>query len=109
MFLDIDAQYRLPHLVRVYAHYPKEDLARAIDKIKKRLGGDNYKHAHEALEVNDFTQVAAITLHYYDKAYVHGLYKRAPEQIHELIITTLETSIQTDAVMAHPLCQTRFS
>lgn len=109
LFLDIAAEYRLPYLVKVYAHYPKEDLAHAVGKIKKRLGGDFYKSALEALEVDDFTQVAAITLHYYDKAYVHGLYKRAPEQIHELIITTLETSIQTDAVMAHPLCQTRFS
>lgn len=109
LFLDIAAEYRLPYLVKVYAHYPKEDLAHAVGKIKKRLGGDLYKSAIEALEVDDFTQVAAITLHYYDKAYVHGLYNRAPEQIHELIITTLETSIQTDAVMAHPLCQTRFS
>ena len=103
LFLDIDAQYRLPHLVRVYAHYPKEDLARAIDKIKKRLGGDHYKHAQESLESGDFTQVAAITLHYYDKAYVHGLEIRTAEQIHRLVLETLEPTIQADAVMAHPL------
>lgn len=103
LFLDIDAKYRLPHLVEVYAHYPKEDLARAIDKIKKRLGGDHYKHAYEALEVDDFTQVAAITLHYYDKAYVHGLEIRATEKIHRLLVETLEPIKQADAVMAHPL------
>jgi len=103
LFLDIDAHYRLPHLVRVYAHYPKEDLARAIDKIKKRLGGDHYKHAQEALESGDFTQVAAITLHYYDKAYVHGLEIRTADKIHRLVLETLEPTIQADAVMAHPL------
>ena len=103
LFLDIDAQYRLPHLVRVYAHYPKEDLAHAIEKIKKRLGGDHYKHAQEALESGDFTQVAAITLHYYDKAYVHGLEIRTADKIHRLVLETLEPTIQADAVMAHPL------
>lgn len=109
LFLDIAAEYRLPHLVEVYAHYPKEALAHAVGKIKKRLGGDLYKNALDALEVDDFTQVAAITLHYYDKAYVHGLQKRLPEQIQEIVINTLETSLQTDVVMAHPLCQTQFS
>lgn len=109
LFLDIAAEYRLPHLVEVYAHYPKEALAHAVGKIKKRLGGDFYKSALEALEVDDFNQVAAITLNYYDKAYVHGLLKRSPEQIQEIVINTLETSKQTDAVMAHSLCQTRFS
>lgn len=103
LFLDIDATYRLPHLVEVYAHYPKEALARAIDKIKKRLGGDHYKHALEALDTGDFTQVAAITLHYYDKAYVHGLENRAPEKIHRLVVETLEPNVQADAVMSHPL------
>jgi tRNA 2-selenouridine synthase len=109
LFLDIAAEYRLPHLVDVYAHYPKEALAHAVGKIKKRLGGDFYKSAIEALEVDDFTQVAAITLNYYDKAYVHGLHQRTPEQIQEIVIHTLETQAQTDAVMAHPICQTTFS
>ncbi len=103
LFLDIDAQYRLPHLVEVYAHYPKEDLGRAIDKIKKRLGGDHYKNAQEALETGDFSLVAAITLHYYDKAYVHGLENRAEEKIHRLVVETLVPTLQADAVMAHPL------
>jgi tRNA 2-selenouridine synthase len=103
LFLDIEAQYRLPHLVDVYAHYPKEELARAIDKIKKRLGGDHAKDAHEALEMDNFSEVAAITLHYYDKAYVHGLEIRATEKIHRLVIATCDPNLQTDAVMTHPL------
>jgi tRNA 2-selenouridine synthase len=103
LFLDIDAQYRLPHLVEVYAHYPKEDLSRAIDKIKKRLGGDHYKNAQEALETGDFSEVAAITLNYYDKAYVHGLEIRAKENIHRLVVESCDPLVQTDAVMAHPL------
>lgn len=103
LFLDIEAKYRLPHLVDVYAHYPKEELAHAIDKIKKRLGGDHAKNAHEALEIGNFSEVAAITLNYYDKAYVHGLEIRATEKIHRLVLATCDPHLQTDAVMAHPL------
>ncbi len=105
LFLDIDAAYRLPYLVKVYAHYPKEALAHAVGKIKKRLGGDHYKNAMEALEQDDFKKVAALTLHYYDKAYVHGLEQRPKEQIQQLVLQTLDTHEQTDAVLAHPMCQ----
>ena len=38
LFLDIEAPYRLPHLVEVYAQYPKELLAQALEKIKKNQG-----------------------------------------------------------------------
>jgi len=92
--------------VEVYAHYPKDELAHAIGKIKKRLGGEHYKNALEALAVDDFTSVAAITLHYYDKAYVHGLNKRTKEQIQQISLDTLDTKLQADAVMAHAICQT---
>jgi tRNA 2-selenouridine synthase len=106
LFLAIDAVYRLPYLVEVYAHYPKDELAHAIGKIKKRLGGEHYKNALEALAVDDFTSVAAITLHYYDKAYVHGLNKRTKEQIQQISLDTLDAKLQADAVMAHAICQT---
>ena len=103
LFLSIDAQYRLPHLVDIYAHYPKTELAIALDKIKKRLGGDHHKNAMDALEHDDFAEVAAITLHYYDKAYLHGLHLREPEQIHTLTINSLDTAVQVAAIMLHPL------
>jgi tRNA 2-selenouridine synthase len=103
LFLDIEAMHRLPHLVDVYAHYPPEELAHAIDKIKKRLGGDNFKNAHEALEAKNFSEVAAITLHYYDKAYVHGLEIRDKTKISRLVLETLDPIAQADAVMAHTL------
>ena len=64
-----------------------------------------YKKELEALKEDDFSQVAAITLNYYDKAYVHGLNKRTEEQIQVLVLNTLDKNLQTDAVLAHPICQ----
>jgi tRNA 2-selenouridine synthase len=99
LFLDIEAKHRLPHLVEVYASYPKEMLAQALEKIKKRMGGQHYQEAVLALENNDFSLVADLTLHYYDKAYLHGLEQRKEASIRKLVLNTLETKSQTDAVI----------
>lgn len=103
LFLDIDAEFRLPHLVSIYAHYPKVDILHALTKIKKRLGGQHFQAAVIALSENDFKRVAEITLEYYDKAYLHGLVQRNDDQIHRLPIYSLDTQQQTDTIMAHHL------
>ena len=101
VFLDIDPKYRLPHLVNVYASYPKEDLAKALGKIKKRLGLDRYAIAMEALEAGDFSLVAEITLHYYDKAYMYGLGQREESKITRIEVKTLDPIEQTDQLLAY--------
>ncbi|MHA8101055.1 tRNA 2-selenouridine(34) synthase MnmH [Aquirufa nivalisilvae] len=101
LFLDIDAQYRLPYLVKVYAQYPKEMLAEAIEKIKKRLGGQHYQRALACLDLGQFEEVAAITLQYYDKAYLHGLEQRDRQNIQRLEIHSLDTQIQVEAIIPH--------
>jgi tRNA 2-selenouridine synthase len=101
VFLDIDAVYRLPHLVNVYASYPQEDLAKALGKIKKRLGLDRYATAMEALEAGDFSLVAEITLHYYDKAYMYGLGLREESKITRIEVKTLDPIEQTDQLLAY--------
>ncbi len=101
VFLDIEPVYRLPHLVNVYASYPKEDLAKALGKIKKRLGLDRYAIAMEALEAGDFSLVAEITLHYYDKAYMYGLELRDESQITRIEVRTLDPVEQTELLLSH--------
>jgi tRNA 2-selenouridine synthase len=90
-------------LVKVYAQYPKADLLVALEKIKKRLGGQHFQRAVECLEINDFSEVAAITLNYYDKAYLHGLMQRDDARIDRLEIETLDTNLQVNSVLAHDL------
>ena len=101
LFLDIEAVYRLPHLVEVYVQYPKEMLAQALEKIQKRMGGQHFQEAILALENDNFSLVADLTLHYYDKAYLHGLEQRAETSIRRLEMATLNTKSQTDAVIQH--------
>jgi|AntRauTorckE5430_2_1112549.scaffolds.fasta_scaffold00784_7 tRNA 2-selenouridine synthase len=63
--------WRVDHLVDNYARYPKEELAAAFGRIQKKLGGQHFNTALEALETGDFATAARIALVYYDKAYNH--------------------------------------
>ena len=98
LFLDIDAIYRLPHLVDVYANYPKEMIIGSLDKIKKRLGSNWHKSAVEALEEGDFYEVGKITLTYYDKAYLYGLEQRESATVKTVIVESLDPKIQLEVI-----------
>ena len=88
-FIDISKQERAKFLVYEYACFDDNHLAKAINGIAKRLGGDNLKAALEALEVKDYYRVAMITLQYYDKAYLNGVSCREPEMIQRIPLSTV--------------------
>lgn len=67
---------RVERLVKEYGQFDSKELAAAIQKIGKRLGGQHAKAALEALEKNNLEEVASILLTYYDKAYEIGISKR---------------------------------
>jgi tRNA 2-selenouridine synthase len=75
IFLDIARELRARHLVKDYASYDQEALKACVYKIEKKLGGSRTREAVEAIDRKDYYQTAMITLHYYDKAYMHSLEK----------------------------------
>lgn len=87
--VDIPAIIRVQRLVKEYAHINDDQLAMAIAKQEKYLHGDT-KKALEALKEKDYHTAAAISLSYYDRAYLKGLKKRNPE-------TIISISIEKDA------------
>jgi tRNA 2-selenouridine synthase len=74
-FLDIPREERARFLVKHYAVHEKEALIACVHKIHKKLGGDRAKLAIESIEQQDYFSTAMVTLHYYDKAYMHSLEK----------------------------------
>lgn len=91
LYLYLSLEKRIDYLVNVYGKYPKENIQKAIDKIKKRLGGLAYKQASEALLNNDLKKTAAIILQYYDAAYYYNSYKREDKStIHHIKIDSDE-------------------
>lgn len=79
-FLDWSLEARIEFLTAEYKA-PKEKMLQNLAAIKKRLGLERFKEAVTALEAGDMAQVCSIILHYYDRAYTHGLSMRKPETI----------------------------
>lgn len=79
--IEIPLQERLNYLVKEYGVFSKEELASAIQRIGKRLGGQHVKRAITAIEEGDFKTAFEICLVYYDKTYNFGEEQRAKEKI----------------------------
>lgn len=92
--LIMDVKTRMPRLLKEYSQYPAENLKFSVQKISKRLGGDNTKESLESIESGNFERAIEITLHYYDKTYMFGL-KRRPENN----VTYMETD--TDDIVVN--------
>ena len=77
VFLEIPRKERVKHLVEEYANCPKKDLIDSIERITKRLGGENTQIALQSIHDNNFEETANLALTYYDKYYLRGLNNRA--------------------------------
>jgi len=71
--LEIPFEVRVQRLVADYSGCDMEGLKESIIKIERRLGNEATKKSLEMLAMNDYAEVARITLRYYDKTYLHGL------------------------------------
>lgn len=90
MYMDIPFKERAKYLTESYGKYDREELKAAILRIGKRLGGQHVKHAIEAIDNGDLQTACEISLSYYDKAYDHGLSKRAPSTIKRVQFNMLD-------------------
>ena len=73
VFIDATVEQRLDHLLDVYGDLDLSGLEVSVQKIQKRLGGQQVKAALAALEEKDFRTAAAIVLKYYDKTYMKAV------------------------------------
>ena len=76
IFVEADRESRIQFLMGEYGSLPKDDLAEAIGRVKKRLGGLRYQQAIDALATDNVAEFAGIALDYYDSAYGKALQKR---------------------------------
>lgn len=67
--IEVPIERRIERIVADYGGFSKEELRRATDQIKKRLGGKAHQEALEAIEEGDLKRAVALLLGYYDKAY----------------------------------------
>jgi len=79
--LMMDIKTRMPRLLEEYSEFPEDSLINGIQRISKRLGGDNTKEAISAIRSGDIAKAIEITLAYYDKAYMYGLKRKTPSKV----------------------------
>lgn len=88
-FIDIPKEERAKLLVTEYACFDNNHLAKSINGIAKRIGGQNVKAALEALDAHNYLEVAMITLQYYDKAYLNGVQKREEKMVQRISLSSV--------------------
>jgi tRNA 2-selenouridine synthase len=76
LFLEIPFEERLNYLVNTYGKWNKGDIAAAITRIQKKLGGLEAKTALGHLVEDDIRECFRILLTYYDKLYQKSLRAR---------------------------------
>ncbi|MBK9995358.1 MAG: tRNA 2-selenouridine(34) synthase MnmH [Saprospiraceae bacterium] len=74
--IDVEFSSRVSNLIKVYSHENPEELKQAFEKIKSKLGLEQYSKSLEFITNGDLISAAAIALKYYDKCYDFGFEHR---------------------------------
>lgn len=83
-FIEVPFEARLDHIMRHYGKLNRGDLAAAILRIQKRLGGLETKTALALLAEGDLRECFRILLTYYDKLYGKSLTQRPHMQVNRM-------------------------
>lgn len=81
VFVEVSDPERRTILVDEYGKQPPKELEDALKKLQKRLGGLLTKQALQALREQNYEEVAALLLPYYDQQYTYGVGQRNPTSI----------------------------
>lgn len=74
--ISVPREQRLKRILKEYGGFDREQLRQCTEKVSKRLGGLNLKHALEALKTGDIAGWAGIMTDYYDRSYLFGRKER---------------------------------
>ncbi len=105
LFIAIPFEERLKHIVQEYGNLNKEQVADAIVRIQKRLGGLETKTALQNLAAGDIESCFRILLKYYDKLYSKALNSReqSKTRLTQLNCTKVDASLNADKIIKKEL------
>ena len=92
LVLDVPREARVQYLAADYGRHDAGELASAVLRLRKRLGGLVTKEALGAIAENDMPRMVELVLAYYDKTYGYGLEGRK-----NVTITVENTNAATNA------------
>lgn len=94
--LHVPKEERVALLASEYGVLDKDFLIECTERIWKRLGPEQTKHAIQAIAENRMADFVSIVLVYYDKTYLTGLNKRDKEHI--IFLNIEGTDISKNAI-----------
>jgi tRNA 2-selenouridine synthase len=71
--IEVDKNIRVDRLVNEYGSAPQDEFLASMEKITKKLGGQNFNMARDFLMNGDMHGTISILLTYYDKTYTFSL------------------------------------
>jgi len=71
--IEVEKNIRVDRLVNEYGSAPKDEFLASMEKITKKLGGQNFSTARDYLLNGDMHGTISILLTYYDKTYTFSL------------------------------------
>lgn len=86
--IDVPMESRINRILEQYGCFDKEQLKISMNKISKRLGGDNLKNAIDAIDDGNLYDAVKIALTYYDKAYRMATEKNKNGETYTMKITS---------------------
>ncbi len=97
--VELPVEVRVDYLLAEYGKFSSTDLKESITKIKKRIGGKDFKIAIEAVENGEIKTATKIALNYYDKAYRYGLSKRKADMVHPIKLNSMNHKFNAGKVL----------
>lgn len=82
--INVDTDERVASLTNEYGELDKDFLIAGTERIRKRLGPEQTKHAIQAIQEGRMADFIKLVLVYYDKTYRTGLSKRDQDKISTL-------------------------
>ncbi|MEM9943346.1 MAG: tRNA 2-selenouridine(34) synthase MnmH [Planctomycetota bacterium] len=75
IFLKVPRHIRTEIVIDEYGKLPVDEICEAIQRITKRMGGQNTKAACKAMEAGDLSKCVQLLFNYYDKGYMNAKQK----------------------------------
>lgn len=103
ILLERNINERAERLVKEYAHFEKDLLISAVQRISRRIGGDKAQVIINYLINNDFFNAILSILNYYDKQYLHSLKRHKNNNVKELNINNFSIQEICNKLINHKI------
>lgn len=96
---DMDKTLRICRLVEDYGRFPKQDLKDCIEKISKRLGGQNARSAIVSVDEGKPEIAVGISLLYYDKTYNFDLSRKKSSEVMTILMESSDSKKNANKII----------